>query len=404
MMVENYPINGISYPNLPPYFCRYINKRRMKPEQIHIVSRNSRNLLTISKQMLDTLPEGVLPSFRLSGLCGKTAGGNRLETINSAVLTGIADIAVYPAAELPEQLPEGLTVVAITQPVATLPATSDPLSGRLAMVTRLHDHWTTEAFATIDSRRTYGMVTLVGFGPGDPDLLTVGGLKALEQADMIFHDDLLDQEFLRSFGKETIYVGKRKGKHHAEQQDINRMLADAARSGKQVVRLKGGDPMIFAHGGEEVLYLRKCFVPVKVIPGVTTACALAAATQTSLTYRGVSSSVAFVLGHGNKVRTPDADTLVYYMGAGNIRKIATSLIHSGRSPQTPVLLVYNVSKPDQQEFFSTLKELKNDKRTWPTPLIILVGEVVKVHASQVKYRFDNEIITNWTTYETIPAL
>ncbi|MCD8193987.1 MAG: uroporphyrinogen-III C-methyltransferase [Tannerellaceae bacterium] len=379
----------------------------MKPEQIHIISRNTRSLLGLVKQLLETLPEGVLPAFRLSGISGKTFGSNgpdRVGSLHTALLTGIADIAIYPAKELPSPLPAGLAIAAISQPVNAPVATSHPLGGRLAVVVRRHDLWAVEAFAPADSRRRYGWVTLVGFGPGDPDLLTIGGLKALEQADIIFHDDLLDQQFLRSFGKETIYVGKRKGKHHAEQQDINRMLADAARNGKQVVRLKGGDPMIFAHGGEEVLYLKNCFVPVKVIPGVTTACALAAVTQTSLTYRGVSSSVAFVLGHGNKVRTPDADTLVYYMGAGNIRKIAGSLIGSGRPPETPALLVYNVSKPDQQEFFSTLEELKNSKRTYPTPLIILVGEVVNNSTSQEKNIAYSELLTNLTNYETIQTL
>lgn len=333
------------------------------------------------------LPAGILTSSRLSYLPAIRNGRqelHRVAKLHTAVASGIADIAIYPADELPFPLTPGVTVVAMSALLTETTVNSHPLSGRLAVIARTHDRWAASLFATTDSRPTYGQVTLVGFGPGDPDLLTIGGYKALEQADIIFHDDLLDQEFLRSFGKETVYVGKRKGKHHAEQADINRLLADAARSGKQVVRLKGGDPMIFAHGGEEVLYLKNCFVPVKVIPGVTTACALAAITQTSLTYRSISSSVAFVLGHGNKVRTPDADTLVYYMGAGNIRKIAGSLIGSGRSPQTPALLVYNVSKPDQQEFFSTLEELKNSKRTWPTPLIILVGEVVNLSASQEK--------------------
>lgn len=121
-----------------------------------------------------------------------------------------------------------------------------------------------------------GTVSLVGFGPGDPDLLTIKAAKAIDAADIIFYDDLIDDSYLADKKAEKIYVGKRAGYHHKEQADINRLLLEAAREGKNVVRLKGGDPMIFAHGSEEIEYLESNLIKVNVIPGITTASALAA--------------------------------------------------------------------------------------------------------------------------------
>lgn len=177
--------------------------------------------------------------------------------------------------------------------------------------------------------------------------------------------------------RKAVYVGKRKGNHFKEQEEIHLLLLEAARKGQEVVRLKGGDPMIFAHGGEEVAFLKSHSIPVQIIPGITTACALAAYSQIPLTHRGVSSSVALVSGHSkNQLPIPDADTLVYYMGASQLRKIATALIESGRKKETPVLLVHNVSLPTQQEFFTSLEQLQEDSTLYPTPLIALIGEVV----------------------------
>ncbi|MCD8177906.1 MAG: uroporphyrinogen-III C-methyltransferase [Tannerellaceae bacterium] len=262
-----------------------------------------------------------------------------------------------------------------------LPFETHPLQGHLAVTAQEDNKFIKELFAPLDSRRQYGQVTLVGFGPGNPDLLTLAGEKAIKQADIIFYDDLIEKNYLLSFEKELVYVGKRSGRHHVEQDTINRMLLESARHGKQVVRLKGGDPMIFAHAAEEISFLESNFIQVQVIPGITTASALAASTGISLTHRDIASSVAFVLGHGEKVQTPTADTLVYYMGARNNRHIANELITAGRAPQTPVLLVHNVSAANQQEFYSTLEELSREEKQFPTPLIILIGEVVKKRLS-----------------------
>ena len=234
-----------------------------------------------------------------------------------------------------------------------------------------------------------GTVSLVGFGPGDPDLLTIKAAKAIDAADIIFYDDLIDDSYLADKKAEKIYVGKRAGYHHKEQAEINRLLLEAAREGKNVVRLKGGDPMIFAHGSEEIEYLESNLIKVNVIPGITTASALAASQKISLTHRDFSSSVALVSGHTPQPVTPDAETLVYYMGAKQLQTIATQLIDKeGWAFNTPVHLTYNVSRPDEQTFETTLWNLRNgEMQNLPTPLIALIGNVagLKHHqASDIK--------------------
>lgn len=269
-----------------------------------------------------------------------------------------------------------------------LPFPTHPLQGFLA-ITGKKGSDLKQAFASKSILDKQGSVSLVGFGPGDPDLLTIKAAKAIDAADIIFYDDLIDDSYLTDKKAEKIYVGKRAGYHHKEQADINRLLLDAAREGKNVVRLKGGDPMIFAHGSEEIEYLESNLIKVNVIPGITTASALAASQKISLTHRDFSSSVALVSGHTPQPVTPDAETLVYYMGAQQLQAIATQLIDKeGWAFNTPVLLTYNVSRPDEQTFETTLWNLRNgEMQNLPTPLIALIGYVagLKHHqASDIK--------------------
>lgn len=269
-----------------------------------------------------------------------------------------------------------------------LPFPTHPLQGFLAITAKKGSDLK-QAFASKSILDKQGSVSLVGFGPGDPDLLTIKAAKAIDAADIIFYDDLIDDYYLADKKAEKIYVGKRAGYHHKEQADINRLLLDAAREGKNVVRLKGGDPMIFAHGSEEIEYLESNLIKVNVIPGITTASALAASQKISLTHRDFSSSVALVSGHTPQPVTPDAETLVYYMGAKQLQAIATQLIDKeGWAFNAPVLLTYNVSHPDEQTFETTLWNLRNgEMQNLPTPLIALIGNVagLKHHqASDIK--------------------
>lgn len=270
-----------------------------------------------------------------------------------------------------------------------LPFPTHPLQGFLAITALKESQALQQAFASKSILDKQGSVSLVGFGPGDPDLLTIKAAKAIDAADIIFYDDLIDDSYLADKKAEKIYVGKRAGYHHKEQAEINRLLLEAAREGKNVVRLKGGDPMIFAHGSEEIEYLESNLIKVNVIPGITTASALAASQKISLTHRDFSSSVALVSGHTPQPVTPDAETLVYYMGAKQLQTIATQLIDKeGWAFNTPVLLTYNVSRPDEQTFETTLWNLRNgEMQNLPTPLIALIGNVagLKHHqASDIK--------------------
>jgi uroporphyrin-III C-methyltransferase len=219
-----------------------------------------------------------------------------------------------------------------------------------------------------------GKVTLVGFGPGDPDLLTIKGERALQEANVVYYDDLTNASYLNTISAEKIYVGKRSGHHHSEQDEINILMLKSALDGNNVVRLKGGDPMIFAHGGEEVEFLRSNGIEVDVIPGVSTAFAAVASLKIPLTKRRVASSVSFVNGHSSTPITPNTDTIVYYMGASRLAEISKALIESGRRPDTPVILVHNVSLKDETIFKTTIKDLPGN---YPTPLIVIVGEVCR---------------------------
>jgi uroporphyrin-III C-methyltransferase len=223
-----------------------------------------------------------------------------------------------------------------------------------------------------------GIVYLIGFGPGDPDLITVKGRKILKEADIIYYDDLIDKDFVLKFKGEKIYVGKRKGKHSKDQDEINQLLLESAKHGKNVVRLKGGDPMIFGHGGEEVDYLEKHQIKTEVIPGVSSGIAAAGLMKIPLTLRGISSMITFISGHSlNNLVIPKSGTLVFYMSVSNIKLIALRLIKEGWESETPVAVIYNASCSDQQTLFSTVNQLIYSDRELKTPSIIIVGKVVK---------------------------
>lgn len=221
-------------------------------------------------------------------------------------------------------------------------------------------------------------IVLVGFGPGNPELLTVKALYYLSQADIIFHDALLDSQFLKSFKAEKVCVGKRCGNHSKTQQEINELLLEAAQSNQKIVRLKGGDPMVFGRAGEEISFLEQHHIEVEVVPGVSSALAAAAQFKLPLTQRTISSSIAFCHGHHFAQNSfPNADTLAFYMGAAHQQEIAQKLIAEGRPGKTPVALISNASYDYAQSRFTTLKELAGKAQLNETPLLILVGESIR---------------------------
>lgn len=261
-----------------------------------------------------------------------------------------------------------------------LPFATHPLQGYIAITAAEGRHDLKQLFIGKDVLHRQGKVCLVGFGPGNPDLLTIAGERELKRADVIYYDDLTNKAFLSHYKAEKVYVGKRSGKHSHEQNDINAQLLQSARKGNYTIRLKGGDPSIFAHTNEEVEYLQRNLVKVNIIPGITAASAMAASANIGLTHRGISSSVAFVSGHNKDILTPNADTLVYYMGMSNLKPIASKLIAEGRPAETPMLLLSNVSLANEQCFKTTIGEMAaSPKKDFPTPLIALVGKVAQFH-------------------------
>lgn len=256
-----------------------------------------------------------------------------------------------------------------------LPFETHPLQGHLAVVARTGDHNLKELFKATDIRAAYGTVFLAGFGPGDPDLLTMKAYRALERADIIFHDDLLDKSFLENFRGEKIFVGKRKGNHSHTQEAINEKLYRSAISGKNTVRLKGGDPFIFGRGGEEFEYLHQRLITPVVIPGITAAMGAAAQAGIPLTHRGESSSVAFITASAQyPIEVPKADTLVYYMGASNLKQLRERVLSAGVPPETPAAIITNATQPYATAIFSSVERLPDEAAS---PSVIMIGETIK---------------------------
>ncbi|MBE3575095.1 MAG: hydroxymethylbilane synthase [Firmicutes bacterium] len=236
-----------------------------------------------------------------------------------------------------------------------------------------------------------GTVYLVGAGPGDPGLLTLRAKELLERADVVVYDRLAHPGFLEwaPARAEKIYVGKESSHHSLPQDQINRLLAEKAAQGLQVVRLKGGDPFVFGRGGEEAEFLRQRGIPVEVVPGVTSAVAVPAYAGIPVTQRGVATSVAILTGHEDPTKerpgvdwarvAQGADTLVLLMGVENLPQIAAALVRHGRPPETPVALIRWGTTPRQETLTGTLADIaqKAKEACFGPPAVIVVGSVVQ---------------------------
>lgn len=240
------------------------------------------------------------------------------------------------------------------------------------------------AFASENGR---GFVTLVGAGPGDPDLLTVKALRALQDADIVFYDDLVSPEVLDRARRDAarVSVGRRIGKPGIGQEATNALLIEAARAGKRAVRLKGGDPFIFGRGGEEVAALREAGVSYAVIPGITAGLGAAAESEVPLTFRQKALRITFLTAH--KVKDAEAVdwsaltdkqmTVVVYMGITAAPSIRAGLLAAGRSPNTPVGVFARVTRPDAKSVVGTLNELPAlAAQADAGPAILIIGDVV----------------------------
>lgn len=239
-------------------------------------------------------------------------------------------------------------------------------------------------------RRTAGEVWLIGAGPGDPDLLTLKALRLLQSADVIVHDHLVPESILQLARREAerICVGKRKNHHTLPQEDINTLLVSLARQGLRVARVKGGDPFVFGRGAEEMEEVVVAGIPCLAVPGITAASGCSAYAGIPLTHRDHAQSVRFVTGH---TRADDmgldwpalvakGQTLVFYMGVGNLARIAELLQAHGMSPDMPAAIVERVSLPAQRVLEGTLESLPRQALDWQpkSPSLVVVGEVVRL--------------------------
>jgi len=235
-----------------------------------------------------------------------------------------------------------------------------------------------------------GSVAIVGAGPGSSDLLTLGALRALGEADIVLHDRLVSAEVLALARRdaEFIEVGKQAGNHHVAQERIHALMLEHAKSGKRVVRLKGGDPFVFGRGGEELEFLRVHGIPYEVVPGITAAIACAAYAGVPLTHRDHAQSVRFVTAHcKNSLDTLDwralaeeRQTLAVYMGVAGLDALRDRLLANGRAAATPFALIENGTRADQRIVTGTLADLPQIARAHAvvSPALLILGEVASL--------------------------
>ncbi|MGA7268648.1 MAG: uroporphyrinogen-III C-methyltransferase [Aestuariivirga sp.] len=238
----------------------------------------------------------------------------------------------------------------------------------------------------------FGTVTLVGAGPGDPELLTLKALRAIQSADVVVFDRLVSPEIMALVPPKTrrIDVGKMPRFHRVPQDAINDLLIDLAHKGLDIVRLKGGDPLIFGRGSEEALMLREAGIEVSYVPGITAAQGVASTTGVPLTHRGLATGVRYVTGHRASDARLDLDwsslaseetTLVVYMGSANIGEISSQLMRHGLPGTVPVLAVASATTPREFRMVSTLESVGTDMTlaALPAPVLFIIGHVVSLH-------------------------
>lgn len=239
-----------------------------------------------------------------------------------------------------------------------------------------------------------GRVTLVGSGPGDPELLTVKARRLLDDADVVLHDKLPGEDLLETIDPEKrVDVGKRAGGDRTPQSEINERLVALAREGKHVVRLKGGDPFVFGRGGEELEHLAAEGVPVDIVPGVSSAIAAPEVAGIPLTHREHASSVSIVTGHEDPTKDESAvdwaaladsgGTIVVLMGVGRLPAYTRALREAGMAEETPVALIERATRPGQRIVTGTLEtivEVRDDSGIEP-PAVTVIGSVVDLRSA-----------------------
>ena len=235
---------------------------------------------------------------------------------------------------------------------------------------------------------TQGRVYILGAGPGDPELITVRGVRLLERADVVLYDRLVSPKLLELTGPDTIriFVGKRCGRASITQNEINETMVRYARAGNRVVRLKGGDPFVFGRGGEECLELAREGIAFEMVPGVSSATAVPAYAGIPVTHRNVATAFTVVSGHlhGDSgsydwQALAASPTLVILMGLGNLGEITGRLIEAGKAADTPVAVIQSGTGEDQRTVTGHLDTIADRARELDPPAVIVIGPVAAYH-------------------------
>ncbi|MDD5686575.1 MAG: uroporphyrinogen-III C-methyltransferase [Elusimicrobia bacterium] len=267
-----------------------------------------------------------------------------------------------------------------------LPFETHPLQGSLAIVAKQSRSDLKVLFSKIDVRMSYGKVYLIGAGPGIRDLLTIKAETILQNADIIFYDDLIDKTLLNNYLFHKVYVGKRKGKYSLSQNEINHNLYEAAKKKQVVVRLKGGDPFVFGRGGEELVYLRERYIDVEIVPGITAAQTASASAELPLTMRGLSNKLSLLSGHNAEENfKTEGETLVYYMGASKLKEIKSYLIKQKHDIETPVVLINKAGFWDERVLLTNISNM--NVKLQKSPLIVIVGKTAGLFRQRKKILF-----------------
>lgn len=321
----------------------------------------------------------------------------RLETELDESLGTLGTLLVHHRRRIRAQIPDTgarrrFFDAVMRSDIQTLLRRGDSDAAESTLLTMIGSASSHASSSTASNTATQGRVALVGAGPGDPGLLTLRGLRLLNEADVILHDRLVSAEVLDLARRdaERIEVGKESGHHHVPQERIHALMLEHARAGKRVVRLKGGDAFIFGRGGEELEFLRMHGISYEVVPGITAALACAAYAGIPLTHRDHAQSVRFVTAHAKNEDdgldwagfAREKQTLAFYMGVSGLERVRTRLLAHGRAASTPCALVENGSRPEQRVIVGTLDDLPALARRHEvrSPALLFVGEVAALAA------------------------
>jgi uroporphyrinogen III methyltransferase/synthase len=356
-------------------------------EKLDILIHNSNRFYLNSKKIQDILVENELNySFTYTDSLSEDRF-NQIKDIrffkhDSSVFSTNADIYILHNQNFGYPLPQNYEVVALFENEQVSTSTiKDIFENALVILGKRQLAGNVKAvFKKYDLRQGLAKVYLVGAGTGSKSMLTLKAYELIHSADIVFYDNLVNQDIIDEISAQKVFVGKKVGNHSLSQAEINQMLYEASFEQKTIVRLKGGDPIIFGHAGEEVAFLESKQIQVEIVPGISSAQAAAAISKTPFTLRGISKSVAFCSGHEKtNIQVPAADTIVYFMGAHNIKNIAGKLVDSNFPLNTGIKLIYNIGEPDQQIFDETIESILNKENKYKSPIIIIVGDVVNKH-------------------------